>query len=92
MVCARLSLRPQLRRIQIQRKYVPPKVRWRRSPTLTFYELKERFSAFEQRINKNTTDIKDVQEEMKGLVFQVKETEDEVKSMDTRQEKLKRKN
>lgn len=53
------------------------------------YELKERFSAFEQKINKNTADINEVKEEMKGLGFQVKETEDKVKSLDKRTEEIK---
>ena len=55
------------------------------------FELKERFSAFEQRINNNSADITLVKEEVKGLGFQAKETEDKVKKLDKSIEELKEK-
>lgn len=52
-------------------------------------ELKQSFSVFEQQLNKNTTEIKQVKEVMKELEFQTKETEDKVKTLDKRMDDLK---
>ena len=54
-------------------------------------ELTKRISVFETQIQKNTEDVREIKEEMKGFGFQMKETEDKVKDLERRMEEVKEK-
>ena len=54
-------------------------------------ERTKRISVFETQIQKNTEDVREIKEEMKGFGFQIKETEDKVKDLERRMEEVKEK-
>ena len=54
-------------------------------------ELTKRISVFETQIQKNTEDVKEIKEEMKGFGFQMKENEDKMKGLEKRMEEVKEK-